>query len=86
MLVIAHRGASGLAPENTLAAFSLAIALGADGVEMFRTWRPHFIWMEMRLPVMNGLKAAQCIRALEGGQGVKIVALSASMMPRTSSG
>ncbi len=33
-LVIAHRGASALAPENTLAAFSLAIALGADGVEM----------------------------------------------------
>jgi glycerophosphoryl diester phosphodiesterase len=33
-LVIAHRGASGLAPENTLAAFSLAIALGANGVEM----------------------------------------------------
>src|SRR5258708_1234520 len=33
-LVIAHRGASGLAPENTLAAFSLAIALGSDGVEM----------------------------------------------------
>jgi len=33
-LVIAHRGASGLAPENTLAAFALAIGLGADGVEM----------------------------------------------------
>jgi glycerophosphoryl diester phosphodiesterase len=33
-LVIAHMGASGLAPENTLAAFKLAIALGADGVEM----------------------------------------------------
>lgn len=33
-LVIAHRGASGFAPENTLAAFKLAIALGADGVEM----------------------------------------------------
>ena len=33
-LVIAHRGASGLAPENTLAAFKLAIACGADGVEM----------------------------------------------------
>lgn len=29
-----HRGASGLAPENTLAAFRRAIALGADGVEM----------------------------------------------------
>jgi glycerophosphoryl diester phosphodiesterase len=33
-LVIAHRGASGFAPENTLAAFGLAVALGADGVEM----------------------------------------------------
>ncbi|HJZ66769.1 MAG TPA: glycerophosphodiester phosphodiesterase family protein [Blastocatellia bacterium] len=33
-LVIAHRGASGLAPENTLVAFRLAIALGADGIEM----------------------------------------------------
>src|SRR5262249_12116259 len=33
-LVIAHRGASALAPENTLAAFRLALAMGADGVEM----------------------------------------------------
>ncbi len=29
-----HRGASGLAPENTLAAFQKAIELGADGMEM----------------------------------------------------
>jgi glycerophosphoryl diester phosphodiesterase len=33
-MIIAHRGASGLAPENTLRAFRLAIALGAEGVEM----------------------------------------------------
>lgn len=32
-LVIAHRGASAVAPENTLAAFKLALAMGADGVE-----------------------------------------------------
>jgi signal transduction histidine kinase/DNA-binding response OmpR family regulator len=51
---------------------------GADGVEMFRTWRPHFIWMDVRPPVMDGLKAARCIRALEGGQGVKIAAVTAS--------
>jgi glycerophosphoryl diester phosphodiesterase len=32
--VIAHRGASAFAPENTLAAFRLALELGADGVEL----------------------------------------------------
>ena len=31
--IIAHRGASGLAPENTLAAFAKAIEVGADGIE-----------------------------------------------------
>lgn len=32
-LVIAHRGASGIAPENTIAAFELAVAQGARAVE-----------------------------------------------------
>lgn len=33
-LVIAHRGYSGLAPENTLPAFELALGVGADLVEL----------------------------------------------------
>jgi glycerophosphoryl diester phosphodiesterase len=33
-LIWAHRGASAEAPENTVAAFSLALAQGADGVEL----------------------------------------------------
>ncbi|MCA9958623.1 MAG: glycerophosphodiester phosphodiesterase, partial [Anaerolineales bacterium] len=33
-LIIGHRGASATAPENTLAAFAQAVALGADGVEL----------------------------------------------------
>lgn len=33
-LVIAHRGASAYAPGNSLAAFALAVELGADGVEL----------------------------------------------------
>jgi glycerophosphoryl diester phosphodiesterase len=32
-LIIGHRGASAVAPENTLAAFEAAIAAGADGIE-----------------------------------------------------
>ena len=34
MYVIGHRGAAGLAPENTLAAFSKALEMGVDGVEL----------------------------------------------------
>src|SRR5262249_37627094 len=33
-LVLGHRGASAVAPENTLAAFARARELGADGVEL----------------------------------------------------
>jgi glycerophosphoryl diester phosphodiesterase len=33
-LVIAHRGGSGLRPENTLAAFEHGLALGADALEL----------------------------------------------------
>jgi len=33
VLIIGHRGASGHAPENTLAAFKKAVALGATFVE-----------------------------------------------------
>ncbi|MBY5992284.1 glycerophosphodiester phosphodiesterase [Ferrimonas balearica] len=34
MLIFAHRGASGQAPENTLAAMDLALTQGADAIEL----------------------------------------------------
>ncbi|WP_409253217.1 glycerophosphodiester phosphodiesterase [Bacillus sp. SCS-153A] len=33
-LIVAHRGASALAPENTLSAFDMAVSLGADYIEV----------------------------------------------------
>ena len=33
-LIFGHRGAAGLAPENTLGSFARAVELGVDGVEM----------------------------------------------------
>lgn len=50
---------------------------GATGIEKFLSWHPHFIWMDWRLPGMDGLETTQRIRALEGGREVKIVILSA---------
>ena len=33
-LIIAHRGACGYAPENTMEAFRMALEMGADGIEL----------------------------------------------------
>ncbi len=37
-LVVGHRGAAGLAPENTLPGFALAVAQGVDAVELDVRW------------------------------------------------
>lgn len=61
------------------AGFSSKVAQnGAEGVELFQSYRPHFIWMDRRMPVMDGLEATQRIRALPGGKDVKIAAVTAS--------
>jgi len=54
-------------------------ANGALGVEMFQSWRPQLIFMDLRMPVMDGREATRRIRALEGGKEVKIAAVTASV-------
>ena len=56
-----------------------AAETGESGVELSKTWKPHFIWMDRRLPAMDGLEATKCVRAMDGGSDVKIVGMSASV-------
>ncbi|NUM45890.1 MAG: PAS domain S-box protein [Anaerolineales bacterium] len=51
---------------------------GQEGIEIWEAWDPHFIWMDMRMPVMGGYEATQHIKATLKGQGTVIVALTAS--------
>ncbi|MDD1622359.1 MAG: ATP-binding protein [Methylococcaceae bacterium] len=51
---------------------------GQQGVQLFQSWRPHLIWMDRRMPVMDGMEATKTIRRLPGGKDVKIVAVTAS--------
>ena len=52
---------------------------GLQAIESFKNWQPHFIWMDVRMPVMDGNEATRQIRRLPGGNQVKIVALTASV-------
>jgi signal transduction histidine kinase/CheY-like chemotaxis protein len=52
---------------------------GAQTVRLFREWQPHLIWMDRRMPVMDGNEATRAIRKLPGGEAVKIVAVTASV-------
>ncbi|MEI6708795.1 MAG: response regulator [Methylococcales bacterium] len=51
---------------------------GQQAVNIFEQWQPHLIWMDMRMPVMDGYQATSKIRQLKGGDVVKIIALTAS--------
>ena len=50
---------------------------GQEAVALFEEWRPDLIWMDIRMPVMDGLEAARRIKATEAGSRTKIVALTA---------
>jgi signal transduction histidine kinase/DNA-binding response OmpR family regulator/CHASE3 domain sensor protein len=51
---------------------------GAQAVDTFEQWRPQLILMDMRMPVLSGAEAIGRIRAMSGGAGVKIMAVTAS--------
>ncbi|MDD5215473.1 MAG: response regulator [Methylococcales bacterium] len=51
---------------------------GQEAIALFEQWHPHLIWMDMRMPVMDGYEATKKIRQLANGEKVKIIALTAS--------
>jgi len=74
-------------PENRLvlktllegAGFStLEAENGKEALEAFEKEAPDFIWMDMRMPVMDGYEAARQIRLRPGGDKLPIIAITAS--------
>jgi len=51
---------------------------GKQAIEIWEQWEPHLIWMDMRMPVMDGHEATKHIKATTRGQATVIVALTAS--------
>jgi CheY-like chemotaxis protein len=51
---------------------------GLDAFEQWQVWQPDLVWMDMRMPVMDGMEATRQIKQAPGGQETIIVALTAS--------
>jgi PAS domain S-box-containing protein len=67
--------------RQLLQSAGFAVETARDGREaeaLFLSWHPHFIWMDMRMPEVDGYQATRHIRALPGGSAVRIAALTAS--------
>jgi len=53
-------------------------AHGQEAIAIWECWEPHLIWMDMRMPVLDGYEATRQIKATVKGQATVIVALTAS--------
>jgi CheY-like chemotaxis protein len=81
ILIVEDRAEKGRLLECLLqgAGFHVRVAEdGERGIEMFQTWRPQLIWMDVRQPNLGDLETVRRIRNLDGGRDARIVALTAS--------
>jgi two-component system sensor histidine kinase/response regulator len=51
---------------------------GQEAIDLWQTWQPDIILMDMRMPIMDGYTATQQIKSTPEGQKTIIIALTAS--------
>ncbi len=51
---------------------------GKACIEEWQSWQPHLIWMDIRMPEMNGFEATRAIKHSTNGHQTVIIALTAS--------
>jgi signal transduction histidine kinase/CheY-like chemotaxis protein len=61
--------------------FSVREAInGKEAIEIWQNWQPNSIWMDMRMPVMDGYEATKKIKSYPQGKDTVIIALTASTL------
>jgi CheY-like chemotaxis protein len=50
---------------------------GREAISIWKLWQPDLIWMDMRMPLMDGYRATKYIKSQENGTKTKIIALTA---------
>ncbi|GAB6042486.1 hybrid sensor histidine kinase/response regulator [Endothiovibrio diazotrophicus] len=81
VLVVDDAEANRLLLRKLLQEVGFDVREAADGREamaLFERWRPQVVWMDMRMPVMDGYEATRRIKAAPGGEETVVMALTAS--------
>ncbi len=81
ILVVDDRQESRLLLMKLLTSVGFSVREGVNGEEainIWLNWEPHLIWMDMRMPVMDGYEATKYIKTHLKGQATAIIALTAS--------
>jgi CheY-like chemotaxis protein len=52
---------------------------GEDAIQVWESWEPHLIWMDMRMSGMNGYEATRHIKSQPKGNSTVIIALTAGV-------
>ena len=55
-------------------------ANGQEAIALWEEWEPHLIFMDMRMPVMDGYEATKYIKAQVKGSATAVIALTASVL------
>ncbi|HEY9601036.1 MAG TPA: response regulator [Allocoleopsis sp.] len=53
---------------------------GQEAIAIWQDWEPHLIWMDLRMPVMDGYEATQHIKSTAQGQSPIVIALTATTL------
>jgi signal transduction histidine kinase/CheY-like chemotaxis protein len=53
---------------------------GKEAIEIWESWQPHLIFMDMRMPVMDGYEATKYIKGHVKGSATVVIAITASVL------
>ncbi len=81
ILIVDDRAENRQLLAKLLAPYGFALREASNGqqaITIRNEWEPHLIWMDMRMPVMDGYEATRRIKATSQGQKTVVIALTAS--------